>query len=52
MIKGGASSFEHDTRSCRSAAVCVTKAPMNFARSYRFWFYFHPKPSAEGLDTA
>lgn len=30
----------------------LPSAPMKFARSYRFWFYAHPKPLAEGLGIA
>jgi hypothetical protein len=36
----------------RRFAAVLPNAPMNFGRFYRFWFYAHPKPLAEGLGTA
>jgi hypothetical protein len=29
----------------------VPNDSMNFGRFYRFWFYAHPMPLAEGLGT-
>jgi len=48
---GSKQHFDKSAVASRYAAV-LRSAPMNFGRFYRFWFYAHPKPLAEGLGTA